>query len=313
MALTPEQKRVLAAIKRGAVRNNASPKQIKAAVETGLVESNLRQLNYGDADSIGWRQERKSLYPDAANLDRSVDRFYKETAAVKHKYGTAGALAAAVQRPREDLRGKYQERSADAEALLKGLGAGGGGGGSRTVTTPGTTTSRQVPDESARKVALAQYLLNRGNPSALSSLAVGLSDAVKTETTTTPGTTRRVASGGGSAPAQTTSGGQRKFKVAELFYDPGVSLDNGQKVAPIGGHSDHVHVSFGSDAGRRIGLALAKKYGLTVTSEGGGKHAAGSFHYRQFKDGKSQGVDFAGPPAAMARFNKAVAAAAKKT
>lgn len=31
--------------------------------------------------------------------------------------------------------------------------------------------------------------------------------------------------------------------VTELFYDPGISLDGGQPSGPIGGHSDHVHVS----------------------------------------------------------------------
>lgn len=32
-------------------------------------------------------------------------------------------------------------------------------------------------------------------------------------------------------------------RVKELFYDPGISLDSGKKISPIGGHSDHVHVA----------------------------------------------------------------------
>jgi hypothetical protein len=31
--------------------------------------------------------------------------------------------------------------------------------------------------------------------------------------------------------------------IAELFYDPGISIDNGTKIGPIGGHGSHVHVA----------------------------------------------------------------------
>ena len=116
--LDAEQRKTLDAIHRGAKRKKASPKQIKAAIETGLVEADLRNPKHGDRDSEGWRQERKSLYPDPTNLDRSVDRFFDETAKVKHKYGRAGDLAAAVQRPAAQYRGRYQERSADADKLM---------------------------------------------------------------------------------------------------------------------------------------------------------------------------------------------------
>jgi murein DD-endopeptidase MepM/ murein hydrolase activator NlpD len=161
--LKPEQQQVLDAILAGARRNNASPKEVKAAIETGLVESNLQNLKGGDKDSAGWRQERASLYPDPTNLHASVDRFFRETGAVKAKYGTAGALAAAVQRPREDLRGKYQERSGEAQRLLDGLG---GAGSSVPAGAPqGASDATQGPAPVAQSVAPVPVIAPQVTPS----------------------------------------------------------------------------------------------------------------------------------------------------
>ena len=125
--LTGEQRKVLNAIHRGAQKAGASPKEIKAAIETGLVEANLTNPTGPptDHDSQGWRQERQSLYPNPTNLEASVQRFFKETRAVRDKYGNAGDLAAAVQRPAAQYRGRYGERSAEAQALLDSLTGGG--------------------------------------------------------------------------------------------------------------------------------------------------------------------------------------------
>src|ERR1044072_8874805 len=109
MAYTSEQRQVLNRIKSIGQRVGATPKEIKAAIETGLVESGLRNLPGGDADSAGWRQERARLYKNPTNLDASIHRFFQETAAVRDKYGSAGALAAAVQRPAAQYRGRYQQ------------------------------------------------------------------------------------------------------------------------------------------------------------------------------------------------------------
>jgi hypothetical protein len=131
--LTAEQQHVLGRILAVGRKVGATPKEIKAAVETGLVESNLRNLPGGDGDSAGWRQERASLYRNPTNLDASIHRFYQETAAVRDRYGTAGALAAAVQRPAAQFRGRYQQVAGQAGQLARGAGAGagaaGGGGG----------------------------------------------------------------------------------------------------------------------------------------------------------------------------------------
>jgi hypothetical protein len=126
---TPEQQKVVQTILRVGRQRGASPKELKAAIETGLVESGLRNLSGGDADSAGWRQERASLYPDPTNVQHSAARFFDEAkrANASGRYGSAGSLAAAVQRPAAQFRGRYQQRSGDADALL------GDSGGSSTA------------------------------------------------------------------------------------------------------------------------------------------------------------------------------------
>jgi hypothetical protein len=75
MQLTSEQKRVLGRILAVGRQVGASPKELKSAVETGIVEANLTNPPGGDRDSQGWRQERASLYPDPQNLEASIRRF----------------------------------------------------------------------------------------------------------------------------------------------------------------------------------------------------------------------------------------------
>ena len=100
-----------------------SPKFMLAAFETGIVESGMKNLNYGDADSKGWRQERVSLYGDgpngATNVNASAKRFFNECKQFDKDGQSAGQLAADVQRPRADLRGRYDEVRAKALALLE--------------------------------------------------------------------------------------------------------------------------------------------------------------------------------------------------
>jgi hypothetical protein len=69
-------------------------------------------------DSQGWRQERASLYKDPRNLKASVRRFYAEAA--KHDRGqSVGELAADVQRPAQQFRGRYAQHLGEARQILK--------------------------------------------------------------------------------------------------------------------------------------------------------------------------------------------------
>lgn len=182
-SLTPEQQRVLTALQEVARQRNAAGKrttgkQVKAGVETGLVENNLTNRSGGDGDSSGWRQERASLYDNPDNLVASINRFYDETGAVREKYGTAGALAAAVQRPRADLRGRYQQRSSQAEALLGGASAltrAAGASASPGGVTAATTTTQETTPASGDPADVAgflQQLLTKQQPAQMQTTAL---------------------------------------------------------------------------------------------------------------------------------------------
>lgn len=228
MSLNTAQKQVLATVLKVGQRVGASPKQIKAAVETGLVESNFTNSPaMNDHDSQGWRQERKSLYPNPTNVAASAERFFRETGAVKDKYGSAGALAAAVQRPAAQYRGRYQQRSADAERLL----AGNGGAAPRsTPGTPGRTTTQTTTSNNSKDVAAAEQdnqrralvlgliTKHRGPNSLLVKSGVlapkpvpGLETIANTRVTKTPGTP-------GSPSSATTAPGSATGAKATLTW-----------------------------------------------------------------------------------------------
>lgn len=212
MDLTPEQRKIAKRIVRIGRKRGESRREIKAALETGLVESNLKNLSYGDADSAGWRQERASLYKNPTNVKASVNRFYDETSAVEDQYSRAGDLAAAVQRPAAQYRGRYQERAGEADQILKQLGGMSGRGGSRPVQkrdlsaaspasygAPSFESTPGVDNTGLRQSLMQGYLADRGKPDALLSLAAGLQGAQDVDPTTTlvPGKKLR-RSGGGS-------------------------------------------------------------------------------------------------------------------
>lgn len=199
---TPEQQKVVKTILKVGRQRGASPKEIKAALETGLVESNLRNLQGGDADSAGWRQERASLYPDPTNVTHAAERFFDEArkANASGRYGSAGSLAAAVQRPAAQYRGRYQQRSGDAESLLAGYG-GGGGSSSAPSSTTTTTTTPGVDNSGQRRQLVADFLAQGGvkNSQASAAFASGIQGAQDV-----PGTTRTTKTKGRLDPETAT-------------------------------------------------------------------------------------------------------------
>jgi hypothetical protein len=313
MELSREQQRIAKRIVRIGNKRGESREEILAALSTGLVESNLRNLKYGDADSQGWRQERASLYRNPTNVKASVNRFYDETSAVEGKYGSPGDLAAAVQRPAAQYRGRYAERMGDAKDVLATVQGSGGtftkGGGKSRFGAPSFQTDPGVDNSGLRTSLKQQYLLDRGNPDALLNLGLSLRDAQDTPASTylTPGQRKQTASGGGNA-----GGNRKRVDVNELFYDPlGWYLDEGkQQAGGIGGHGDHLHASANSESGAvRIGK-WAQRMGLTVREQSrfdpvDPVHTDGSFHY------KDQAVDVSGDPRKLRRLARKIKRRAK--
>jgi hypothetical protein len=120
-------------------------------VMAALVESNLKNLNYGDADSLGYFQMRESIWNNGAyagyptNPDLQMKWFTDQAAKVRLKRIAAsqpdpasdaalfGEWIADIELPAAQYRGRYQLRLADARALIaqtcESLPQGGGGGG----------------------------------------------------------------------------------------------------------------------------------------------------------------------------------------
>lgn len=105
-------------------------------VMAGLVESGLRNLNYGDADSVGFFQMRTSIwnsgkYKGYLNNPELQMQWFTDTAiSVRNSYiakgkpdpaaseTTYGVWIADIERPAERYRGRYQLRLKDARDLI---------------------------------------------------------------------------------------------------------------------------------------------------------------------------------------------------
>ena len=109
----------------------ATTRDIQIAIMAAIVESGLRNLNYGDRDSIGMFQQRDAWGSTQARLDpyQSARMFFKGGAQGQRgllDFGNRnqmglGEAAQAVQV--SAFPDRYAERQAEAEALLGQIGA----------------------------------------------------------------------------------------------------------------------------------------------------------------------------------------------
>jgi hypothetical protein len=182
----------------------------RAAVETGLVESGGRNLRYGDADSLGWRQERSSLYPNPLNVRASVRRFAREFGQFYDPGETAGQVAAQVQRPAAQYRGRYQAMLPEAKRVLAqagagGLGRGGAGGGRQAAAVRallGGSDVSSLPGGSGGTLALLQALQGAQGASQAASSGGGLQSPAFSAAPVLPQGAQAMASSGGPQPKQ---------------------------------------------------------------------------------------------------------------
>lgn len=100
---------------------HASDKQLLALFEAGIVESGLRNLNYGDRDSVGFLQQRAGWgsLSERMNVAHATASFIRKAKNKDTQGQTAGQLAQAVQVSAFPRR--YDERAADAAAVLNAL------------------------------------------------------------------------------------------------------------------------------------------------------------------------------------------------
>src|SRR6185295_3691911 len=153
-SLTPGQRKVLREIQAAPSYARASPKVRKALLEAAAVESNFSTPNQAqsDRDSEGVLQQRPSQGwgPTSESNTTDAEQFLRRAIPLASKYGSAGALAQAVQR--SAFPDRYNQRSGLVSQLLGGSSGGstrasaassGGRTRTTTTTTPGVDNSRQ--------------------------------------------------------------------------------------------------------------------------------------------------------------------------
>lgn len=288
MAYTKEQKRVLHHIIDVGRKMGASRKELLAAIETALVESGARNLNYGDRDSVGWRQER-SHYGSVANrmnVRAGAKRFFSETkAAGRGKGTTPGTLAQSVQR--SAFPSRYDEMGEQAKDVLK---ASAGGGALGVTGKAGPYQSGGLTGQ-LKTIQGESYAAER--------------DALKKDTLLK-------ASMAGRMPTQSEllnmssqlselkdEQDQQYMQLKRLPGSPGGQRAKGGKT---GGSSTNIKKVIG----------LAKKMGLRASENpltGGvaAGHAPGSYHFQKSKVAPGAAVDVSGDPRQMAKFARYLA------
>lgn len=133
-------------------RLRASPRVLLAAIEAGLVESNLRNLNYGDRDSVGVFQQRPSQgWKGLRNVKAAAAEFISKAKAANTGRGSAGQLAQAVQR--SAFPGRYDERRGQAQSIIRALMSSKSPTSSRTSRTSRTTSAAKSTAVTVSKFA----------------------------------------------------------------------------------------------------------------------------------------------------------------
>ncbi|MFI8569856.1 phage tail tape measure protein [Rhodococcus sp. NPDC078407] len=103
-------------------RRGITPNGIRAALATGLAESDLQNLPYGDRDSTGVFQQRDNgawgTAEDRMDPTRAAGMFYDKLAAFDYENMDAAAAAQRVQQSGYADGSNYAARMAEADALL---------------------------------------------------------------------------------------------------------------------------------------------------------------------------------------------------
>lgn len=300
---------------RRARQRGASPRVIKALVEAGLVESNMTQLRGGDRDSTGFLQQRPSQGwgPVGESVERDTDQFLEKAMTLNKGFrGSAGQLAQQVQR--SAFPGRYAQRGVEAEKIIRSILGGKAGGQRERFSSGSSVTAKTTPgvDRSQdRRALMASYLLgdDQYKPGGLLALKSQLdmaqdtpAQAVVTRKTSPSRSSRQTRNGGASG------------RILEMFHDPGINIDNGKRIGPIGGHGGHVHAAFDTPQAVIEAARLAREMGLRVGENPAWDpvdpvHTEGSLHYQRFKNRPKIGkaIDVSGDAKKLARYNRLLA------
>jgi cell wall-associated NlpC family hydrolase len=145
------------------------------AIATAMQESALRNdLEQHDHDSIGLFQQRISIYGAdvAGDPVKATTAFLNKLIKIKGwQIRPLTDVAAEVQIPRADLRGKYARWEALAQSLTErfwpgsaGVQCSGGPGGSGAASGGGIPAGYRLPSQGQARIAVAFALAQLGKP-----------------------------------------------------------------------------------------------------------------------------------------------------
>jgi hypothetical protein len=281
--LDREQRRVARQADREADRFGASPMERLALFEGLAVEATFRNPAGGDLDSVGALQER-SHYGSVArrlNVKLSSRRFLQEARALREsgqRFRNAGDLAAAVQRPREDLRGRYHEERSTALAVVNRYGGlrpgsapNASGAGSRTAGG-GATASPVSFDPGAPQAALTSLA-----PSPAPIASAPVAEPVFTARPVMPEAFQAAPSIGGPAPPAPVVQDPQVGGLAEDFSPELAEPQGGRKIGP-GGGKVKIPSGEGLMSARQLMKGLIQSHKLPVTARKEPGHTAGGDH-----------------------------------
>ena len=105
-------------------RHQVGDRGAQIITAAGIVESDLRNLDYGDRDSLGWLQQRPSQgWANARDVDKAADDFLAAMVRVNGwKTKDRGDIAQAVQR--SGYPDRYGKQMAKAEKIVAEVRAG---------------------------------------------------------------------------------------------------------------------------------------------------------------------------------------------
>jgi hypothetical protein len=287
--LDREQRKVARQADREADRFGASPMERLALFEGLAVEAVFRNPAGGDQDSVGSLQERDHYgsVQRRLNVKLATRRFLSEARALREqgvRFRNAGDLAAAVQRPREDLRGRYHEERGTALEVVNrygglrnrggatgGLGGRAAGGGSSAA---GSGVAGATPFDPGNPQATQSSLA--AAPVPIASAPVAPPEFIAQPAM--PAGYQQAPSAGGPAPppkvASPEAGGLAEDFSPELAA-PGARAGGG---GSRGGGSAKLGGGEGLMPARQLMQDLVRSHKLPITARKEPGHATGGDH-----------------------------------
>ncbi|SDP65052.1 NlpC/P60 family protein [Actinopolyspora xinjiangensis] len=146
-ALGREQRRVVSRIIRIGKRRELPPRAWQIAIQAGKTESNLRNLDYGHADSLGVFQMRPSMNwgtpRQVTDLEYAINKFYDVLLEVEGwKRMRPGAAAQAVER--SAFPSRYHDAEAMAAHLVSERGEAAALGGCEELPETGSLVAEAI-------------------------------------------------------------------------------------------------------------------------------------------------------------------------